>query len=277
MQVVGVHGIGNYRPGATAADAARHLSDVWTGALPAQLASELTLDVAYYADLLQHQGRQGGGSTLADLDPFELQLVEQWVVALSPPQGVATGWGTKPLRQYLAWVSEVRGVGKPLTEWFVTRFFKEVAAYLRGPDNTARVSARQRVIEALEQLRPEVVVAHSLGSVVAYEALWSRPDIGVKLLVTLGSPLAMPHAVYDRLLPSPAEQPAGRPPGVGRWVNLADPGDLVAIPEKGMGVAFSGVDVDRHTLIDAFDFHKVRNYLSARQVVATLSSHLNDR
>ncbi|MGY5132571.1 hypothetical protein ACWGJW_09185 [Streptomyces nigrescens] len=277
MRVIGVHGVGNFQPDMTSADAARHLSGVWTGALPAGLVGRLSLDVAYYADVLQPQGRQGGRATLDDLDEFECELVEQWMTALGPPHGVSTGWGTASLRQYLAWLTQVRGVGKPLTEWFVARFFKEVAAYLRGPDGAARTSARRRITEAVDRLRPEVVIAHSLGSVVAYEALWARPDIEVKLFLTLGSPLAMPHAVYHRLLPSPTERPAGRPPGVHAWVNLADPGDLVAIPEKGVSKAFSGVDVDRHTLVGAFDFHKVKNYLSARQVVATLTECVDDR
>lgn len=277
MRVVGVHGVGNYQPDKEQNAAARHLSGVWTSALPAVLGGRMSLDVAYYADLLQPQGQQGSGSTLDDLDPFERELAGQWMTALDPPRGVSTGWGTASLRQYLAWLSQVRGIGKPLTEWFVTRFFKEVAAYLRHPDGTVRTSTRTRVVEAVERQRPEVVIAHSLGSVVAYEALWNRPDLEVGLFLTLGSPLAMPHAVYHRLLPSPADRPAGRPPGVRTWVNLADPGDLVAIPEKGVSKAFAGVDVDGHTLAGAFDFHRVRSYLSARKVVATLTDRLDGR
>ena len=37
-------------------------------------------------------------------------------------------------------------------------------------------------------------MAHFLGTVVAYEALHVHPDLHVYLLVTLGSPLALPGA-----------------------------------------------------------------------------------
>ena len=36
-------------------------------------------------------------------------------------------------------------------------------------------------------------MAHFLGTVVAYEALHAHPDLHVYLLLTLGSPLALPR------------------------------------------------------------------------------------
>jgi hypothetical protein len=66
-----------------------------------------------------------------------------------------------------------------------------------------------------------VVLAHSLGSVVAYETLWARPDLEVELLITLGSPLAPPDVVFDRLDPAPRNGKGRRPPGVRRWINVA--------------------------------------------------------
>jgi pimeloyl-ACP methyl ester carboxylesterase len=44
----------------------------------------------------------------------------------------------------------------------------------------------------------EVVVAHSLGSVVAYEGLCAHPEWRVRGLVTLGSPLAIWNVILDR-------------------------------------------------------------------------------
>ena len=40
---------------------------------------------------------------------------------------------------------------------------------------------------------PTRVMAHSLGTVMAYEALHAHPGLHVYLLVTLGSPLALPR------------------------------------------------------------------------------------
>jgi surfactin synthase thioesterase subunit len=68
-----------------------------------------------------------------------------------------------------------------------------------------------------------VIVAHSLGSIVAYEVahLVDRP---LPLLITLGSPLGVNTIVRPQLRP----QPPRFPPQVRRWVNVADTDDLVA-------------------------------------------------
>ena len=80
-----------------------------------------------------------------------------------------------------------------------------------------------------------VMVGHSLGSVVAYEALCAHPQWPVRALVTLGSPLGIRNLIFDRLVPAPRLRPtAGRVRGRGRgrvrsWVNVADEGDVVAL------------------------------------------------
>lgn len=80
-----------------------------------------------------------------------------------------------------------------------------------------------------------VVVAHSLGTVVAYEVLctWATPA-GLSF-VSLGSPLGLPNLVFDRLQPSP--RPSGADPRgcwpsrASAWTNIADAGDVVALVE----------------------------------------------
>lgn len=64
-----------------------------------------------------------------------------------------------------------------------------------------------------------------------------------------------------RLRLAPRDERGGRPPNVRRWVNLADPGDFVAIPPGGIGRRFEGVHLDRQSTIHVFDFHRVTNYL----------------
>lgn len=94
----------------------------------------------------------------------------------------------------------------------------------------------------------------------------ARPDLKIDLLVTLGSPLALPQAILPRLRPTPADGRGARPPGVARWVNLADPGDIVAVPKGGISRTFEGVDTDEHTVIGAFDFHLAKNYLAHQRL-----------
>jgi hypothetical protein len=90
-------------------------------------------------------------------------------------------------------------------------------------------SGIQRKIDAIvDQAIPEepcVVVAHSLGTVVAYNVLSKRgasaPD--VPLFLTVGSPLGI-KAISGRL-----KLPLTNPPGVKHWVNARDPRDVVAL------------------------------------------------
>ncbi|NIY62751.1 hypothetical protein [Streptomyces malaysiensis] len=58
---------------------------------------------------------------------------------------------------------------------------KQVSRYLL--DAEVRRAARQRVMDRITA-DTEVVVAHSLGSVVAYEALCALPEHPVRALVT---------------------------------------------------------------------------------------------
>ena len=97
------------------------------------------------------------------------------------------------------------------------------------------------------------MVAHSLGSVVTWETLWANPDLEpIDLLITIGSPLALPHVVYQKLTPNPTlGGKAARPPQVRRWANLPDPGDLIAILRPLS--AYFDVDVELQPVIGAFE------------------------
>ncbi|GHC59966.1 hypothetical protein GCM10010309_20500 [Streptomyces violaceochromogenes] len=278
MRILGVHGVGNHRPGQSPEAASAALAGIWAAALagttpvPADSGEAgYEVAVAYYADVLQRPGRQGEDD-LDSLDAFERELVAAWLDECGLPDATAAGRATAPLRQALAWLARAHGLGRPATDWFVARFFREVSTYLR---TQARHEARARVAELMVAHRPRVLLAHSLGSVVTYETLWENPSLRVELLVTLGSPLALPHAVFPRLHPAPVDQRGGRPPGVGRWVNLADPGDLVALPPGGVESCFEGVDREQPKTqpIHAFDFHRVVNYLAAPQLRTLLAPY----
>lgn len=108
---------------------------------------------------------------------------------------------------------------------------KQVHRYLHDP--RVRACARGRVLDAVEP-DTRVVVAHSLGSVIAYEALCALPGHDVRALVTLGSPLGIPNLIFHRLQPPPLDG-AGVTRGVWpseremTWTNVADDGDVVAL------------------------------------------------
>jgi subtilisin family serine protease len=124
-----------------------------------------------------------------------------------------------------------------LRRW-ITR--KLTRALLRDVNDFLFVEARrERMRESLrERLRvgggPFVVVAHSQGSMVAYDVL-SSPEfrgVDVRLLVTIGSPLGL-QEVQDELKRLTGQRKGLRvPPGVRRWLNVADPLDPVAIDKS---------------------------------------------
>lgn len=264
-RIVGVHGVGNYRAGESSEEAAAGLARIWGSALGP--GGPYDIRVAYFSDLLV-SGRQSGPVGLDGLDAFESALLDAWLAALPLPEATAAGRATWAPRQAVSWIARTRFPGKAATEWFVATFVREVATYLRA-DSGVRAAVRDHVAQVVDAHGADVVIAHSLGSVVAYEALWKYPDLPARSLITLGSPLALPHAVFQRLDPVPAPLGA-RPPGVRHWTNLADPGDIVAIPPYGVGRHFARVDVDEHTVISAFDFHRVRNYLASPHVARAL-------
>ncbi|MFV5997651.1 serine peptidase [Streptomyces sp. NPDC056231] len=274
MKILGIHGIGNLRVNEDPETVAGHMSALWGKHLAAGGTPDADVRVAYYADLLQDSGHQGEDGRLEELsDSEEAILADMFALLESPaaPAGVAQGWLTYLLRSQLQDIVASKACSPGLMEWFVVRFAKEVHRYLEpGP---ARLAVQKRVREALTTHQPHVVIAHSLGSVVAYEALHDCGDLEVPLLITLGSPLALPKAVFHRLTPSPERGRGRRPEAVRRWVNLADPGDLVALPVRGISALFDGVEIDRHCSVhQTYRFHHVEEYLKTSEVAALLAA-----
>jgi hypothetical protein len=105
-------------------------------------------------------------------------------------------------------------------ERFVNRSLAQVTRYLTNEEIR---SAALRSVFQLIGPETKVLIGHSLGSVVAYEAanLINQP---LALLLTLGSPLGLATIIYQRLRP----QPPGFPRAVRRWVNVADRDDFIA-------------------------------------------------
>ena len=84
--------------------------------------------------------------------------------------------------------------------------------------------------------RPVLLLAHSMGSVIAYDGLWelshdARDRARVDLLVTMGSPLGQRY--MQRRLKGANKSGYGRyPANIRRWKNLAAVGDLTALDRE---------------------------------------------
>ena len=134
-------------------------------------------------------------------------------------------------------------------------------------DPQIRETAISRLIDLVGP-ETRIVVAHSLGTVVAYEALCANPDRRVQSLVTLGSPLGIRGLIFDRLMPPPKSDESGVlrghwPGGVEEWTNVADTGDIVALVED-LRPLF-GVKVICATVHNDAKAHDVRPYLTAAE------------
>ena len=215
-RIVGVHGVGNYRPDQLRAEVAARRSTDWATSIAAGLAirpDALDLTVAYYAPLL-HIGQPTDQAAFADpdraldtLDAETRALASNWIQALGLPEVTVQGRLAVPLRHAVAAVADRFSLNGRLTKLFVAVCFPEVASYLAADNAPVRAEVRDLVAATISDRQARIVIAHSLGTVVAYEALHAHPDLEVDLLITLGSPLALPNAIFDRLQPPPAAGP----------------------------------------------------------------------
>ncbi|MEV0622796.1 hypothetical protein AB0I81_56425 [Nonomuraea sp. NPDC050404] len=257
--IVGVHGIGKYnyylRAGRSVPGAAEAMRLKWDRYLHAALGGESRAyfaEIAYFSHFLHDGGNDGPAprAAAADLETRAEQLLEGWARQIGVGEHV-----TGALKSFTGWLLD-RLDGRSAA--FAKLFAPEVAAYLT--DQARRERSRQAVAACIRKNRPQVVIAHSLGSVVTYEALWANPDLRVDLLITLGSPLGMRNVIFEHLLPAPVNGRGERPKGVRRWVNIADKDDIAAIPPQ-LARSFTGVDVEELVNLDWIDFHTAEKYL----------------
>lgn len=287
-----VHGLAN-KP------SAEDLHNVWRRAIlngGLDLAGEgVTTEMVYWADVLYDAPLAAaaqessvaleaqGEVTLPDADtPEEIAFVEGLASKLDSESPPSPSGDADPTRERipLPWA-----VKRPL----MRRFIRDAHHYLFNVEHSPRSGVtyrvqseiRDRFVRALTEapsLGPHVVVAHSLGSVIAYDALARVPGCPpVDALITLGSPLGIDE-VQDRLRPG-WSRPDGFPRRAirGSWVNVYDPFDPVALdPRLGNDfreagrLAVEDVEVSNTGLWR----HDLTDYASQPSVVGRLTSLL---
>lgn len=116
---------------------------------------------------------------------------------------------------------------------------RDLRRYL-GDDNGIAAHTRRMLkvpLQAAAQVhRPVLLLAHSMGSVIAYDSLWElshdgRDHARVDLLVTMGSPLGQRY--MQKRLKGAQKSGYGRyPNNIRRWKNLAAIGDLTSLDRE---------------------------------------------
>jgi hypothetical protein len=259
--IVFVHGMAQEQLGASSLEAiwlpaladglrAGGHADIADRIWPPDRSSDITVRMAYYGDLFLDSGTMGGGEEVAPAsgpeqavaEKFAIECLERAAQRENPDQRVAAkqlsyvhlsyriptghfehGAIREAQRSALKGLSKLKWFapfGMSLAGRFVNTTFRQVSSYLVNEPVRGEI---QRRVAALIDDDTKVLLGHSLGSVIAYEAA-HRLERPLPLLMTLGSPLGLRSVIYDRVLP----QPPGFPPRVHRWVNIADRNDLVA-------------------------------------------------
>ena len=125
----------------------------------------------------------------------------------------------------------------------------------------ARQMLKMPLRSATESGRPVLLIAHSMGSVIAWDSLWQmshneRDRVHIDTLLTMGSPLG--QRFVQRRLHGFHENGGERYPlGIDRWLNLAAVGDLTAVDPE-LADDF-GAMVDRG-LVSTIDDRELHNY-----------------
>ncbi|MEU3622572.1 hypothetical protein BS329_25235 [Amycolatopsis coloradensis] len=257
--------------------------------------------MAFYGDLFLAGDQQGSadeltadeGELTADEGELAEALAGEWLrnaavsasreadrararaelARLDGPAGETQGVraAARPVLNALVRLRPFARLGVAFAERVVVKALRQVTRYLT--DDAIREHVQDRVAGLIGP-ETEAIIGHSLGSVVAYEAahLHGRP---LPLLLTLGSPLGLRTVVYERTRP----QPPSVPPGVARWVNLADRDDLVAA-RPDLTPLFPGADgvLDSgYTVDNGAKPHEAAFYLAKRRTGEVLSAALSGR
>ena len=137
-----------------------------------------------------------------------------------------------------------------------------------GIAEEARAKLKSALLDATDEGRPMLLLAHSMGSVIAWDALWQLTRDGsnasVDLLLTTGSPLGQ-KLIQRHLFGRDEAEEQRYPRNIGDWVNIAAIGELTALDRR-LGNDFkSFVEqgcVRKITDIEVFNFYHMHGTLN---------------
>lgn len=127
-----------------------------------------------------------------------------------------------------------------LADDLIARVAPDIGEYW-NPDSELGSRLRERMIAPLSRALSDgddlLVIAHSLGTLIAYDTFWKFSHTGeyreefskkrISLWITCGSPLGDP-TVKRKLKGAEAEGPRRYPSNIDRWANLAAEDDYIA-------------------------------------------------
>lgn len=273
-QVVAFHGIGQQFKG----DAVIHRE--WWPAFQSglhlagsDLRGEIQFSCPYYGHFFRIPGTLGreGDVDLAGLNAEESKmLIRFWDAAAIEEPEVLPSRKDYENAEYLTRTPALLQIAlmalsrsrfwAGLSEEMIIGDVRQVVRFFE--DQTLRKSILEVAHSAISP-ETRVVIGHSLGSVVAYEAL-CRDSRNVVSFVTLGSPLGIRNLIFDKLSSHPRSGKHGLWPGqIKYWTNIADKGDVVAL-EKKLAPLFS-TRINDVLVYNGAKAHSAERYLTTRE------------
>jgi len=176
--------------------------------------------------------------------------------------------GRNAYREFLA-----DTLGRPLsalrlTDRLVTMVSPDMAQYWNRDEafgSEVRATMSVPLARALRRKGPVLLIAHSLGAVVAYDTLWKfsrtgeyRPEFSdrrIDLWITIGSPLS-DETVRRHLRGSAATGPRQFPANVRRWANVSAEDDFIAHDETAID---DYRDMIEAGLVETIEDHQIYN------------------
>ncbi|HZN54865.1 MAG TPA: S8 family serine peptidase [Candidatus Polarisedimenticolaceae bacterium] len=233
FSVVYIHGIGN-KP------APDLLKRQWDVALFGQDVGE-TSRLAYWADLFHPEPLRAGEKAIRaaghDAAPFDPAAVAPYgrdaeafarklaarIEAENPALSTKRGKGAARVEAKLL----PPFLRRALTKWITKEFVRDVAAYFYDKTTAEAMRERLRVLLVPERA-PYLLIAHSMGTVIAYDVLHEMAARGAPVahLLTIGSPLGLKE-VEDHV-----RHPLAVPKGLASWWNAADRFDPIALDRR---------------------------------------------
>ena len=248
--IIGIHGIGNKPP-------AKILRQWWLESIYEGLkknnysTSGFNFELVYWADILHK----------LPLDPEDNDrkktgyMQEKYIAEGMPVINYSTGFRQKAIDYLEKYYDKLiinrvlTSASETITELFIHLHMKDLESYYSSTyieNNGSRQLVREAIIERLISVlrkhknKKIMLVAHSLGTVIIYDALNKKiPDLEIDTLVTIGSPLGQKFVLdnYKKQKTNGSVNKLRVPDNIKKhWYNLADLEDQVALKHRLSGL-----------------------------------------
>ncbi len=165
---------------------------------------------------------------------------------------------------------------------FTSTFLTDVEAYFFNQEKRNQIKRRFRALLDAYFDEPLVIVAHSLGSVIAYEVLseYLGEDLDIPMFVTIGSPLGI-DVLKSQLKIDLESDTLTKPWCVKKWHNFSDPFDIVAA-DKTLADEYEGSQIQDALVMnpeslrtDRYGSHSISGYLQLKEIQKAINLGLS--